>query len=176
MKKEFKPTTWAIKNRTAVYIITILLSITGIVIYNDLPKERFPDVVLPTIFVQTIYPGVSPTDIETSVTQPLEKQLKSISGVKKVTSTSMESVSIVTVEFVAKVKIEDAKQKVRDALDKAQNDIPADAQKNQSIGEFDISELPIMNVNLSGDFDALKLKAFAKLLKDKVEGLSLIHI
>ncbi len=170
MKKEFKPTTWAIKNRTAVYIITILLSITGIVIYNDLPKERFPDVVLPTIFVQTIYPGVSPTDIETSVTQPLEKQLKSISGVKKVTSTSMESVSIVTVEFVAKVKIEDAKQKVRDALDKAQNDIPADAQKNQSIGEFDISELPIMNVNLSGDFDALKLKSFAKLLKDKVEG------
>ncbi len=170
MKKEFKPTTWAIKNRTAVYIMTILVSIVGIATYNGLPKERFPDVVMPTIFVQTIYPGVSPTDIETSVTQPLEKQLKSLSGVKKVTSTSMESVSLVTVEFLANVKIENAKQKVRDALDKAKNDIPADAQKNQSIGEFDISELPIMNVNLSGEYDASKLKAFAKLLKDKVEG------
>jgi multidrug efflux pump len=170
MKKEYKPTTWAIKNRTAVYIMTMLLSIAGIWIYIELPKERFPDVVLPTIFVQTVYPGVSPTDIETSVTQPLEKQLKSINGVKKVTSSSMESVSVVTVEFIAKVKIEDAKQKVRDALDKAKNDIPVDAQKNQSIGEFDISEFPIMNVDLSGEYDALKLKSFAKLLKDKVEG------
>lgn len=170
MKKEFKPTTWSIKNRTAVYIMTILVTLAGIFVYQGLPKERFPDVVLPTIFVQTIYPGVSPTDIENSVTRPLEKQLKSLSGVKKVTSSSFESVSVVTVEFKANVKIEDAKQKVRDAMDKAKNDIPADAQKNQSIGEFDISELPIMNVNLSGDYDALKLKEFAKMLKDKVEG------
>jgi multidrug efflux pump len=170
MKKEFRPTTWAIKNPTAIYILTILVSIAGIVTYIGLPKERFPDVVLPTIFVQTIYPGVSPTDIENSVTRPLEKQLKSLSGVKKVTSSSIESFSVVTVEFTANIKIEDAKTKVRDAMDKAKNDIPADAQKNQSIGEFDISEFPIMNVNLSGEYDALKLKAFAKMLKDKVEG------
>lgn len=170
MKKEFKPTTWSIKNPTAIYILTIIVSIVGVFTYIGLPKERFPDVVMPTIFVQTIYPGVSPTDIENSVTRPLEKQLKSISGVKKVTSNSIESFSVVTVEFNANVKIENAKQKVRDALDKAKNDIPADAQKNQSIGEFDISELPIMNVNLSGEYDALRLKAFAKMLKDKVEG------
>ena len=83
MKNGFPITNWSIKNRTAVFVMTILVTIAGVMTYNSIPKERFPDVVLPTIFVSTIYPGASPADIENTVTKPLEKKIKAISGVKK---------------------------------------------------------------------------------------------
>ncbi|MCX6350560.1 MAG: efflux RND transporter permease subunit [Bacteroidetes bacterium] len=125
--------------------------------------------VLPTVFVSTIYPGASPSDIENSVTKPLEKKLKAVSGVKKLKSSSMESISMITVEFNSNVSVADAKLKVKDAVDKAKVDIPADAQKNQAVQEFDISEMPVMNINLSGNYDAAKLKKYAEDLKDKIE-------
>jgi multidrug efflux pump subunit AcrB len=168
MKNGFPITNWSIKNRTAVFVMTILVTIAGVMTYNSIPKERFPDVVLPTIFVSTIYPGASPADIENTVTKPLEKKIKAISGVKKLSSQSMESISVITVEFNSNVSVADAKQKVKDAVDKA-TDIPADARKNQNVQEFDISEMPVMNINLSGDYDAARLKKYAEELKDKIE-------
>ncbi|MBC7774790.1 MAG: efflux RND transporter permease subunit, partial [Phycisphaerae bacterium] len=87
--KEFKPTSWSIDNRASIFIITVLITLAGIMSYNALPKEQFPDVVVPTIFVSTIYPGASPSDMEQLVTKPIEKQLKGISGVKKVSSYSV---------------------------------------------------------------------------------------
>jgi multidrug efflux pump len=168
MKNGFPITNWSIKNRTAVFVLTILVTIAGVMTYNSIPKERFPDVVLPTIFVSTIYPGASPADIENTVTKPLEKKIKAISGVKKLSSQSMESISVITVEFNSNVSVADAKQKVKDAVDKA-TDIPADARKNQNVQEFDISEMPVMNINLSGDYDAARLKKYAEDLKDKIE-------
>jgi len=82
--KEFKPTSWVVENRTTVFLITVIITLVGIFSYNNLPKEQFPDIVVPTIYVQTIYPGSSPKDIENLVTKPIEKQIKSISGVKKI--------------------------------------------------------------------------------------------
>jgi len=84
--KEFKPTSWSIDNKTSIYILAIFISFAGILSYNKLPKEKFPDIVIPTIIVQTIYPGSSPTDIENLITKPIEKKIKSISGVKKLKS------------------------------------------------------------------------------------------
>ncbi len=84
--KEFKPTSWSIDNKIAIYALTIIVTIIGIYTYNSLPKEKFPDIVVPTISVVTIYPGSSPKDIENAVTKPIEKQLKSISGIKKMKS------------------------------------------------------------------------------------------
>jgi multidrug efflux pump subunit AcrB len=169
MKNGFALTNWSIKNRTAVYVITILLSIAGVMTYLGLPKERFPDIVIPTVFVSTIYPGASPTDIENTVTKPLEKRIKSVSGVKKVVSNSQESISIITVEFNTGIEVAEAKQRVKDAVDKAKVDLPAEAQKNQQVQEVDFSEMPCMNINLSGNYDATKLKKFAEDLKDKIE-------
>ncbi len=124
--KEFKPTSWSVDNRTAIYIIAIMISLFGLYKFNTMPKEQFPDIVVPTISVTTVYVGNSPKDIENLVTRPIEKQLKGISGakVKKITSTSQTDYSLIIVEFDTDVKTELAKLKVKDAIDKAKPTFP----------------------------------------------------
>ena len=171
--KEFKPTSWAVDNRTAVYIIAILISAFGLYKFNTMPKEQYPDIVVPTISVATVYVGNSPKDIENLVTRPIEKQLKGISGakVKKITSTSQTDYSLIVVEFDTDVKTEFAKQKVKDAIDKAKTDLPNNLTQQPNVQEFAFSEMPIMFVNVSGDYDGIKLKQFADKLQDKIEEL-----
>lgn len=169
--KEFAPTSWSIDNRTGIYFITILITLFGITTYNSLPKNQFPDIVIPTIYVSTIYPGTSPADMESLVTRPIEKQMKSLSGVKKITSNSIQDFSNVVIEFNTDIVPAEAKQKVKDAVDKAQPDLPQDLPAPPNVLEVDFSEIPIMNINLSGDFDLNKLKRFADDIKDEIEGL-----
>lgn len=169
--KELKFTNWCIKNRTAIYVITVLLTIAGIVSYIRIPKEQFPDIVVPTISVVTIYPGNTPEDIENFVSKPIEKQLKSINGVRKVTSQSLSDVSIITVEFGTDMKVQMAKQKVQDAVDKSKSDLPQDLLDDPTIQEFDISEMPIMNINLASNLPLDKLEKYAKDLEEKIETL-----
>jgi len=172
--KEFKPTSWAIDNRTAIYIVAILITLYGFLKFNSMPKEQFPDIVVPTISVTTIYAGNSPKDIENLVTRPIEKQLKGISGakVKKIQSISQADYSLIIVEFDTDVKTELAKQKVDDAIDKAKSDLPNDLTSQPTSKEFAFSEMPIMFVNISGDFDGIKLKEYADKMQDKIEELS----
>ena len=141
--KEFKPTSWSIDNKTSIYIMAILISIAGIFSYNSLPKEQFPDIVIPTIIVQTVYPGSSPKDIENLITKPLEKKIKSISGVKKLKSNSIQDFSIVTVEFDTDVKVDLAKQKVKDQVDKAKSDLPSDLKNDPIVQEINFSDMPV---------------------------------
>src|SRR6201994_2155104 len=123
-EKEFAPSSWAIDNKTAVYAIIILISILGLISYMRLPKENFPDIAQSKVFVTTQYLGQSPKNIETLVTKQLEKQLKSLKGLKKVTSNTQQNVSVITAEFNANVDIDKAKQEVKDAVDKAKQDLP----------------------------------------------------
>jgi multidrug efflux pump len=169
--KEFKPTSWAIDNKTSVYIMTIIITLAGIFAYNKLQKENFPDIVIPTMMVATVYPGTSPSDIENLVTRPIEKQIKSLSGVKRVKSTSNQDYSLITVEFNTGIDVADAKQKTKDAVDKASTDLPSDLPKQPDVREISFSEMPIMFVNLSGDYSAEKLKKYAEDLQDRIEGM-----
>jgi multidrug efflux pump subunit AcrB len=171
--KEFKPTSWSIDNRTAIYIITILITAYGLYKFNTMPKEQYPDIVVPTISVATIYVGNSPTDIENLVTRPIEKQLKSISGARviKVQSSSQQDFSLIVVEFDTDVKTDLAKQKVKDAVDKARTDLPQDLTAEPDVQEFAFSEMPIMFVNISGDYDPVKLKQYADKMQDRFEEL-----
>ena len=171
--KTFGPTDWAIRNKTAVYLITLIISIWGISLFISFPKEQFPDVVLPTIYVQTVYVGNSPKDIENLVTRPIEKELKGITGVKvnKITSNSLQDFSAIIVEFSTEVKTDLALQKMRDAVDKARKDLPNDLTQEPVVQEISLSELPIMAVNVSGDYDAVNLGQFADQLKDRIEEL-----
>jgi multidrug efflux pump len=173
-KKWFRLTNWAIDNRTAIYIVAILITIYGLMKFNSMPKEQFPDIVVPTISITTVYVGNSPKDIENLVTRPIEKQLKGISGAKvnKVQSTSQTDYSLIVVEFDTDVKIEIAKQKVKDAIDKAKSDLPTDLTSQPNAQEFAFSEIPIMFVNVSGDYDGIKLKQYADKMQDRFEELS----
>ena len=172
--KTFKPTDWAINNKTAVYLITLIISLWGIGLFVSFPKEQFPDVVIPNIYVQTVYVGNSPKEIESLVTRPIEKQLKGITGVKinKITSNSLQDFSAIIVEFSTSVKTDVALQKMRDAVDKAKKDLPNDLTQEPVVQEISLSELPIMAVNVSGDYDGVKLAEFADELKNKIEELS----
>ena len=169
--KEFFATSWAIDNRTSVYVLAILISVLGMMNYYFIPKEQFPQVIIPYIVVSTPYPGTSPSDIENLVTRPIEKQLKSISDVKKITSNSVPDFSSIIVEFDPNLSIETAKQRVRDAVDKSKSDLPSDLPSDPSIMDIDISAMPVMYLNISGNYDLDKLKHYAEITQDKIEGL-----
>ena len=175
--KEFAPTSWSINNKTAVYLMILIISSWGIYQFQTLPKEQFPDIVIPTIYVSTTYVGNSPKDIENLVTRPIEKQIKGITGAKinKFTSTSQQDYSAIIVEFDTEVKTEVALQKVKDAIDKAKQDLPTDLTVQPTALEVNLSDQPIMYVNLSGDYDLQKLKKYSDDLKDKLEELPQIN-
>ncbi|MCW3112491.1 MAG: efflux transporter permease subunit [Segetibacter sp.] len=171
--KEFGPTTWSIKNKTSIYLLIIFVSAIGVTLFSTLPKEQFPDIVIPTIYVSTINVGNSPKDIENLITQPIEKEIKGITGAKitKLTSTSVQDYSAVMVEFNTDVVVDVALQKVKDAVDKAKKDLPNDLTQEPNVQEVSFSEFPIMFVNISGDYDLLKLSEFANNMQDKLEEL-----
>ena len=175
--KEFGPTSWSITNKTSIYLLMLFISLGGIYQFLTLPKEQFPEVIIPTMFVQTVYVGNSPKDIENLVTRPLEKQIKSISGVKinKFTSSSQQDFSLITVEFSTDVKTDVALQKVKDAVDKAKGELPNDLTQEPRVMELNISDQPIMFVNISGNYNTVQLKKYADDLKDKLEGIPQIN-
>lgn len=171
INKEFRPSSWAIDNRTAIYVFTCLLMIAGYFSYQSLPKENFPEVIIPKIFVQTVYPGTSPSNMENLVTKQLEKEIRGTLGLKKITSNSFQDFSFITAEFNAGVDIKDAKQRVKDAVDKAKTELPSDLPDEPVIMDINLSDLPIMYINISGDYDLKRLKEYADDIEDRVEGL-----
>ncbi len=173
--KEFKPSSWAIDNKITIYILTIIITIIGISSYISLPKESFPDITVPTIYVQTINAGNSPTNIENTITKPIEKKLKSVAGIKKVTSNSLQDVSVIVVEFNTTVDPAKAKLKVKDAVDDARTDMPATLTREPMIKEIAFSEIPIMYINVAGKYELNKLKKYAEDLQERIEGLKEIN-
>ncbi len=171
LQKEFGPSSWAINNKTAIYVLIFLVSVLGLVSYYNLPKENFPDIAQSKVFITTTFAGQSPENIENLVTRQIEKQLKSLKGLKKVTSNSVQNVSIITAEFNANVKIKDAKIDVKDAVDKATQDLPQNDNnlKESVISDINVADLPILYINISGDYDLKKLKEYADVLKDEIE-------
>ncbi|MCK4749850.1 MAG: efflux RND transporter permease subunit, partial [Bacteroidales bacterium] len=122
--REFKLTTLALKNRNTVFLLAFIIILFGGISYKNLPKELFPDIVIPTILVQTTYPGNAPIDIENLITLPLEKEIEGINGIKELSSTSAQDASMIFVEFNTDVVIEDALSEVKDAVDKAMSELP----------------------------------------------------
>ncbi len=167
--RNFGLSTWALKNKNTVYLFTIIAIIFGLFSYVNMPKELYPDIQFPTVMVQTIYPGNPPVDMENLVTRPLEKEIESVKGIKKMTSSSAQDASSIFIEFQTNVDIKSALQDVKDAVDKAKGDLPDDLPADPVVNDIDVSEFPVINVNLSGDFSITELKSFAEDLKDEFE-------
>ena len=171
VKREFKLTNFSVSNRTSVLILTAIIVFAGWNAYTTMPKESFPEIVFPLVYIGTPYPGNSPVDIENLITRPIEKELKNINGVKVIRSTSVQDYSTINVEFNPEIDVEVAVQDVKDAVDRAQSNLPSDLDADPNVFEVDLSELPIMFINLSGDYSLQELKVFAEYLQDEIEGL-----
>ena len=170
--KDFGLTTLAIDNRITVFVLTILIVIVGLTAYTNLPKENFPEVSQPTVYIGTSYPGNSPADMENLVTRPIEKEINSITGVDIIRSTSVQDFSSIVVEFVTDTDVSDALQKVKDAVDKAKSELPTDLPADPNVFELDFSEFPILNINLSGgDYSLEQLNEYAEYLEEEIERL-----
>lgn len=160
----------AIKNRTSVTILTVLIVVFGAISYLTLPREAAPDVPIPFIMVTSTYNGVSPEDIESSITMKIEKKLQGLKGVKEVTSVSAEGFSMIRVEFLPGVRPEDAMQYVRDKVDQARGDLPtSDEFKDPVLTELNVSEFPIMMVNITSAVSPVQLKKMADDIADVIE-------
>ena len=164
-------TNWCVENRTAIYIFTFIITLGGLFVYNNLPKEQFPDIKIPQIYVNTIYLGTAPADVENTINKPIEKQLKSISGVKKIKSNALQDVSVILVEFNPDVQVPEALQRVRDAIDKAKQDLPQKMDAGPTAQDVNFSEFPIMNINLAGNFSLKRLKEYAEDMQDAIEAM-----
>ena len=167
--REFKLTTLALKNKNTIYLAVFVLLIFGALSYFTMPKELFPEINNPTVFVQTVYPGNSPEDIENLISRPLENELQTVKGLNKLSSNSAQDFSMIFVEFQTNVDIKEALVEVKDAIDKAKSELPDDLMTDPTPMELDFASFPILNVNLSGNYSLIQLKDYAEYLQQEFE-------
>lgn len=167
--KTFGLTSFALKNSTTVLFLTFLIIVMGVTTYIALPRENFPEINIPKIYIGVTHPGNSPSDIENLITRPIEKELNTISEVDNITSTSIQDYSTIIAEFTADTDVEDALSKVKDAVDKAQPELPSDLDREPNVFAMDMNEFPILNINLSGNYTIDELKGYAEYLEDEIE-------
>lgn len=171
LHRKFGLTAWALNNKNTVYLIIFVIVVFGAISYSRLPKELFPEVNWPTVYVQTIYPGNSPEDIENLISRQIEKECSTIKGVKEVRSTSAQDFSMVFIEFNSGIEVEDVLQDVKDAVDEAKSELPDDLLTDPQVIELDFSEFPVININLSGDYNLDELKTYAEYMQDELESI-----
>ena len=167
--RSFGISSFAIRNKTSVFVLTFIILFMGITAYRSMPKESFPEITQPTIYIGTMYRGNSPVDIENLITRPIEKEIKGISGIDNISSTSVQDYSTIIVEFNLDEDVKDALQEVKDAVDKAKQELPSDLDEEPDVFELDFSEIPIMFVNLYGDMELEPLRKYAEYLEDEIE-------
>ncbi|MEB3382244.1 efflux RND transporter permease subunit [Flavobacterium psychrophilum] len=172
---EFSISSWAVDNRVTVYILTLLIVVTGVMAYITMPREDFPEIIENKIYISSIFPGNSAEDVEKLIVKPLEKEIKNITGVEKITSSSFQDYGMIVVEFSDNVSVAQAKTKVKDKVDviKADTDWPNldnGSKVEPNVFELDISEeVPILNINLQGNYTTQQLKKYGELLQDDIE-------
>ena len=169
LDKSFGLTSFALNNSTTVLFLTFLIIVMGVTTYITLPRENFPEINIPKIYIGVTHPGNSPSDIENLITRPLEKELNTISEVDNITSTSIQDFATIIAEFTADTDVEDALSKVKDAVDKAQPELPTDLDREPNVFAMDVNEFPILNINLSGNYTLDELKEYAEYMEDELE-------
>ncbi|HAW03990.1 MAG TPA: copper transporter [Saprospirales bacterium] len=167
--KEFGLTSLAIDNATSVFLVSFMILLFGLQSYQNMPKQQYPDASMPTIFVNTPYFGNSAEEIENLISRPIEKELEGVEGIKSVNSTSIQDFSVIVAEFDASLEMSEVLRKTKDAVDKAKSELPTDLKKDPEILEINFSEIPIVTVNVSGDYSPDELRAYAEQLENKIE-------
>lgn len=161
----------ALSRSRTVLMFFALLMVMGIVSYNDIAKESRPDITIPTVYVSVTLDGISPEDSDSLLVHPLEKELKSLEGLKKVSSTASESHASITLEFESGTDIDEALVDVREKVDNAKGELPADAD-DPTIHEINLATFPIIRINLHGNIDFSVLSNLASDLQESIEIIS----
>ncbi|WP_264560173.1 efflux RND transporter permease subunit [Flavobacterium sp. N2270] len=175
-EKEFKLSSWAIENKMTIYVTMIMFLFLGLSAYYNMPREDFPEIKETKIYISTVYPGNTAEDIERLIIDPLEEEVRNVSNVVEILSTSQEDYGIITVEFDEKITVDAAKQKIKDKIDTKTGgeDWPTFNGAKVEPNVFDLNmseEVPIANINIQGDYPVDKLKLFGEYLEDKIEAL-----
>ena len=176
VSKLFKPAAWAIDNPSIIYVLIAFFLFLGLGAYYDLPREDFPEIKETNIYVSVPYPGNSAEDIERLIIEPLEDELKTVRNVVEIVSTAQQDYGMIMVEFDEDIEVQTAKQLIKDKVDgeKASEDWPTFNGSKVEPNVFDLTlseEVPIMNINLTGDFPVEKLNEFAEYLEERIESL-----
>ena len=164
------PSHIAIRNPVFVFVMVLVISIAGFQAYKSIPREAAPDIQIPLLIVSVPFPGATPEDVESLITNKVEQELKTIKNLKEISSTSSEGVSVLTLEFTSDFEISEARTKVREKMDQIKPDLPADAEDYQ-VSEINLSEQPLMILNLAGDMGLLGLTELADEVKEEIEGI-----
>ncbi|MDG1760754.1 MAG: efflux RND transporter permease subunit [Flavobacteriaceae bacterium] len=175
-EKDFLFSTWAITHKTIIYVIMTIFLFLGISAYFTMPRENFPEIKQTNVFLSAAYPGNTAEDVERLITNPLEDAVKGISNLVEITSTSQEDYCIIKLEFDESITVESAKQQVKDNIDAviSGEDWPTFNNAKIEPNVFDLNfseEMPILNVNIKGDYPTEKLKEIAEILQEKIERL-----
>ena len=173
--KEFGIASWAIDNRMTVYVIIAIIMVGGLLSYYSMPRESFPEIIETKIYVSSVNPGNSAEDVEKFITEPLEQEFNNVAGINDISSTTFQDYSLIIVEFDDKIGVDIAKQKIKDKVDlvKAKTTWPTmdnGAKVEPNVFDLNLSEeMPIVNINLTGDYTIQQLKKYAEYLQDKIE-------
>jgi len=162
-------TNYAIKFRIAVFVFIAVLIVLGSLTYKAIPREGFPDITIPQVFINAPYEGTAPEEMENLVTIPIEKKLNELGSVKEINSTSGESIATISIEFLPDQDIDRAIQRVKDKIDLARIDLPDDLEEPIVDGFNFSTDVPIMRFSISGDPDLERLRSVAENLQDQIE-------
>ena len=176
-EKDFKLSSWAINNSTTMYVIMGLILVLGVSAYFSMPREDYPEIKENIVFVSSIYPGNTSEDVEKLITEPLEDKLKSLNNINKIESSSQENFSIIIIEFDDDISFLESKLKVKDEIENAlaSEDWPKFNNVKVDPNVFNLTfteEMPILNINISGDYTTNKLKEYSEVLQKEIESLS----
>lgn len=162
--------TFFINNFRVTVLIVISLLAWGIYSFNALPLESTPEVKIPYGIVSVALPGASPADMEEQVVDKIESKVASLSGVKQVRSTSLNSFASITVEFRAEEDLKDALRRLRDAVDSVKSELPAEAS-DPSVMEVSFSSSPVWTLVVTGPYDSFTLRKYAEMVQKEIEKL-----
>ena len=160
----------SLAHKTSIFVLLFIVVISGFVAYINLPRESFPDIKQPVIYVAAPYIGVAPMDMETLVVKPIEDRLQEITKIKKLTSKASEGYASIVAEFEPDIEVDEALRKVREKVDQARQDLPDDLD-DPLVEEINFENIPIMIVSILGEQSLVRLKKIAEDLQDKIEDI-----
>lgn len=161
---------WAIAHRRSMLLLLLFLFISGITAYQDIPKESEPDIAIPIVYVSMSHEGISPEDAERLLVRPMEKELRSIEGVKEMSSIASEGHASVTLEFDAGFNSDNALDDVREKVDRAKSKLPSESDE-PVVNEVNVALFPVLSMSLAGPVPERQLLYIARDLKDEIESL-----